>query len=178
MGIMSNSEQPDFHQQSAQPQPADPTVADESAARAARFTRSSSTLGAIGMIVQVYAFLQLLLAISALASLAGLDPASSVQVIGGWRIGLRAAWFALALVFAANTVLYLVSGFIGHRAGSDTSKAGPFMVLNWVAVVVTLCGLLVARQTSAGWEAWAALAIALVFAAYGTAVVRGSRLIG
>ncbi|MFC5222567.1 hypothetical protein [Bifidobacterium leontopitheci] len=165
------------------PRPADtgitaPAAPDPAARRAARFTRSSSTLGAVGMIVQIYAFLQLLLAISALASLAGLDPAASVQVIGGWRIGLRAAWFVLALVFAANTALYLVSGFIGHRAGADTSKARPFMVLNWIAVVVTLCGLLAARQTSAGWEAWFSLFIALAFAAYGTTVVRNSRLIG
>ena len=43
----------------------------------------------------VYAVVQLLMAISALASLSGLDPAASVQVIGGWRIGLRVAWFTL-----------------------------------------------------------------------------------
>ena len=49
----------------------------------------------------VYAVVQLLMAISALASLSGLDPAASVQVIGGWRIGLRVAWFTLGLVFAA-----------------------------------------------------------------------------
>ena len=54
----------------------------------------------------VYAVVQLLMAISALASLSGLDPAASVQVIGGWRIGLRAArattsgweaWFSLLI---------------------------------------------------------------------------------
>ena len=75
----------------------------------------------------VYAVVQLLMAISALASLSGLDPAASVQVIGGWRIGLRVAWFTLGLVFAGNCVLYLIGGWLGRRAGADTSKSRPFM---------------------------------------------------
>lgn len=66
----------------------------------------------------VYAVVQLLMAISALASLSGLDPAASVQVIGGWRIGLRVAWFTLGLVFAGNCVLYLIGGWLGHRGRS------------------------------------------------------------
>ena len=56
----------------------------------------------------VYAVVQLLMAISALASLSSLDPAASVQVIGGWRIGLRVAWFTLGLVFAGNLAMFLL----------------------------------------------------------------------
>ena len=82
----------------------------------------------------VYAVVQLLMAISALASLSGLDPAASVQVIGGWRIGLRVAWFTLGLVFAGNCVLYLIGGWLGRRAGADTSKSRPFMALMWLSV--------------------------------------------
>ena len=110
----------------------------------------------------VYAVVQLLMAISALASLSGLDPAASVQVIGGWRIGLRVAWFTLGLVFAGNCVLYLIGGWLGRRAGADTSKSRPFMALMWLSAVTTLIGLLAARATTSGWEAWFSLLIAVI----------------
>ena len=71
----------------------------------------------------VYAVVQLLMAISALASLSGLDPAASVQVIGGWRIGLRVAWFTLGLVFAGNCVLYLIGGC--SAAGPERTRPNP-----------------------------------------------------
>lgn len=122
----------------------------------------------------VYAVVQLLMAISALASLSGLDPAASVQVIGGWRIGLRVAWFTLGLVFAGNCVLYLLGGWLGRRAGADTSKSRSFMALMWLSVVTTLIGLLAARATTSGWEAWFSLLIAVILSLYATKVVKRS----
>ena len=115
----------------------------------------------------VYAVVQLLMAISALASLSGLDPAASVQVIG-------VAWFTLGLVFAGNCVLYLIGGWLGRRAGADTSKSRPFMALMWLSVVTTLIGLLAARATTSGWEAWFSLLIAVILSLYATKVVKRS----
>ena len=105
----------------------------------------------------VYAVVQLLMAISALASLSGLDPAASVQVIGG-----------------GNCVLYLIGGWLGRRAGADTSKSRPFMALMWLSVVTTLIGLLAARATTSGWEAWFSLLIAVILSLYATKVVKRS----
>ena len=120
---------------SNQPAAKPPAESSSESTESSRFTRGDSTLTTVGRIVMVYAVVQLLMAISALASLSGLDPAASVQVIGGWRIGLRVAWFTLGLVFAGNCVLYLIGGWLGRRAGADTSKSRPFMALMWLSVV-------------------------------------------
>lgn len=159
---------------SNQPAAKPPAESSSESTESSRFTRGDSTLTTVGRIVMVYAVAQLLMAISALASLSGLDPAASVQVIGGWRIGLRVAWFTLGLVFAGNCVLYLIGGWLGRRAGADTSKSRPFMALMWLSVVTTLIGLLAARATTSGWEAWFSLLIAVILSLYATKVVKRS----
>ena len=84
------------------------------------------------------------------------------------------AWFTLGLVFACNCVLYLIGGWLGRRAGADTSKSRPFMALMWLSVVTTLIGLLAARATTSGWEAWFSLLIAVILSLYATKVVKRS----
>ena len=148
---------------SNQPAAKPPAESSSESTESSRFTRGDSTLTTVGRIVMVYAVVQLLMAISALA-----------QVIGGWRIGLRGAWFTLGLVFAGNCVLYLIGGWLGRRAGADTSKSRPFMALMWLSAVTTLIGLLAARATTSGWEAWFSLLIAVILSLYATKVVKRS----
>ena len=81
---------------------------------------------------------------------------------------------ACGLVFAGNCVLYLIGGWLGRRAGADTSKSRPFMALMWLSVVTTLIGLLAARATASGWEAWFSLLIAVILSLYATKVVKRS----
>ena len=81
---------------------------------------------------------------------------------------------ACGLVFAGNCVLYLIGGWLGRRAGADTSKSRPFMALMWLSVVTTLIGLLAARATTSGWEAWFSLLIAVILSLYATKVVKRS----
>ena len=81
---------------SNQPAAKPPAESSSESTESSRFTRGDSTLTTVGRIVMVYAVVQLLMAISALASLSGLDPAASVQVIGGWH-GSRSAWCSRAI---------------------------------------------------------------------------------
>ena len=48
------------------------------------------------------------------------------------------------------------------------------MALMWLSVVTTLIGLLAARATTSGWEAWFSLLIAVILSLYATKVVKRS----
>ena len=103
-----------------------------------------------------------------------------ISLVTGWMVSLGlvglATGFTVIVIgdVLGDCVLYLIGGWLGRRAGADTSKSRPFMALMWLSVVTTLIGLLAARATTSGWEAWFSLLIAVILSLYATKVVKRS----
>ena len=108
---------------SNQPAAKPPAESSSESTESSRFTRGDSTLTTVGRIVMVYAVVQLLMAISALASLSGLDPAASVQVIGGWRIGLRVHGSRSA--WCSRAIACCICSADGSAAGPERTRPNP-----------------------------------------------------